>query len=104
MNKKKYFLWPLGCAQNISDAERVATVLEQMGYTITSEESEADLICVLACSVRQSAIDRIYGRSKIWRKYSVRGGSATGRKKSLKILSGCVLPKDKKKMEEIFDI
>lgn len=95
MNKKKYYLWPLGCAQNISDAERVATVLEDNEYTITSEEKEADLIVVLACSVRQSAIDRIYGRSKIWNKYD---------KKSLKILSGCVLPKDKSKMEKIFDV
>ncbi|PIZ00756.1 tRNA (N6-isopentenyl adenosine(37)-C2)-methylthiotransferase MiaB [bacterium (Candidatus Howlettbacteria) CG_4_10_14_0_8_um_filter_40_9] len=95
MNKKKYYLLPLGCAQNISDAERVSTVLEENRFVITSDESEADLICVIACSVRQSAIDRIYGRSKIWGKY---------KKKSLKILSGCVLPKDRKKMEEIFDV
>lgn len=92
---KKYFLLPLGCAQNISDAERVATLLEENGFVITSDESEADIICVLACSVRQSAIDRIYGRSKIWDKY---------KKKSLKILSGCVLPKDRKKMDAIFDL
>ena len=95
MNKKKYYLWPLGCAQNVSDAERVATVLEENGYSITSEESEADILAVLACSVKQSAIDRIHGRSKIWKKYD---------KKSLKILSGCVLPKDRKKMEAIFDV
>lgn len=92
---KKYFLLPLGCAQNISDAERVATILEADNYVLTSDEKEADIICVLACSVRQSAIDRIYGLSKNWKKYD---------KKSIKILSGCVLPKDKAKMEGIFDI
>lgn len=91
----KYYLWPLGCAQNISDAERVATILEKNEYIITSEESEADIMIVLACSVKQSAIDRIHGRSKIWKKY---------KKKSLKVLSGCVLPKDMKKMEQMFDV
>lgn len=92
---KKYYIWPIGCAQNISDAERVAAVLENLGYAFTQDEKEADIICALACSVRQTAIDRIHGRAKNWRKFD---------HKPLKILSGCVLPKDKKKMNEIFDI
>jgi tRNA-2-methylthio-N6-dimethylallyladenosine synthase len=81
---------------NYSDAERIATVLEFLGYTKTDKELEADLIITVACSVRQHAIDRIYGATKKWERMK--------RKKPLMVgLSGCVLPDDKKKMAKAFD-
>ena len=49
---------------NKSDSERIATVLESRGYEPTSKINEADLIVVNMCSVRQSAVDRIFGLSQ----------------------------------------
>jgi tRNA-2-methylthio-N6-dimethylallyladenosine synthase len=49
---------------NKSDSERIASVLEKMGYKKASNENEADLIVVNMCSVRQSAVDRVYGMAK----------------------------------------
>lgn len=96
-NKKlKYYIWVLGCQMNKSDSERVASVLGGLGYERTEQEKLADLIVVMACSVRQSAIDRIFGKVKKW--------NLIKRKREFKIiLSGCVLDKDKPKMEKIFD-
>lgn len=92
----KYYLWILGCAMNYSDAERLVSVLESLGYSRTVKEDEADIVFVIACSVRQSAIDRIYGKTKTWRKIK--------KKRVLKLfLSGCVLEKDQPKMKEIFN-
>jgi tRNA-2-methylthio-N6-dimethylallyladenosine synthase len=92
----KYYLWVLGCAMNYSDAERIATVLDLLGYEKTDKELDADIIITVACSVRQHAIDRIYGALKKWERMK--------RKKPLIIgLSGCVLPLDKKKMGKAFD-
>jgi len=52
----------------------------------------------MACSVRQAAIDRIFGKAQCWRKLK-------SKNEKLKIvLSGCVLEADKPKMEKIFDI
>lgn len=90
----KYYLFVLGCQMNISDAERVTSVLENLGYKRTEKETNADLIVVLACSVRQSAIDRIFGRTRKWQNL---------KKSPLLVLSGCVLPADRPKMEKIFD-
>lgn len=73
---------------NISDSERIATILESQGYE-ASDEKLADLIVVNACSVRQKAVDRIWGGIKKWQ--------AT--KKKI-VLTGCVLPADKKKFAE----
>ena len=83
---------------NYSDSERIASVLENIGYQPSSNQNEADLIVVNACSVRQSAIDRIFG-------ITTKFGSLRRKNKKLKtILTGCVLPTDKKKLSEKFDL
>ena len=46
---------------NESDSERIAGFLENKGYKKAPNIEGADLIMVNACSVRQSAIDRILG-------------------------------------------
>ena len=64
----KYYLMVLGCQMNEADAQRVSTVLEKNNCILTMNEPDADLIAVVACSVRQSAIDRVYGKIRIWQK------------------------------------
>jgi len=57
----KYFIITHGCQMNKSDSERIAAILNKTGYSSTSKIKEADLIVVNMCSVRQSAVDRVYG-------------------------------------------
>ncbi len=95
--KKKYFPLVFGCQMNYSDSERLNTVLKKIGYTKTKNEKDADLIIVIACSVKQSAVDRVIGKSKNWQ-------IIKEKKPLITILSGCVLPEDKKKLEHQFDL
>lgn len=82
---------------NISDSERVATVLGKLGYKETLKIGQADLIVVNMCSVRQSAVDRILGLGKKIENHKVN-------KPNLKtILTGCFLTKDKTKLFKIFE-
>jgi len=94
----KYYFWILGCAMNYSDAERLAAVLESLGYTKTEKESEADLFIVISCSVRESAMLSIYGKVKDLRELKNKN------QKFKTILTGCVLEKDRKKLGKVFDI
>ncbi len=107
----KYQIITFGCQMNKSDSERIAAVLEKIGYQKTLDEKEADLIVVNACSVRQSAVDRIYGlierfKTKGYPSSSVLGGLRRGKGKI--ILTGCILNSDKKnligKVDFILDI
>jgi len=82
---------------NESDAERLASVLEKLDFKPANSENEADLIITLACSVRQKAVDRIWGKLRIWQKIKEKRPLIT-------LLSGCILPKDKKKFAEYFDL
>ena len=54
---------------NQSDSERIRSVIERVGFIITEQESEADLIGVIACSVRQKAIDKVYSKIHKWNKW-----------------------------------
>lgn len=94
----KYYFWILGCAMNYSDAERISAVLDSLSYEKTENEKEADLFIVISCSVRQSAINRIYGKVKDLK------DRKTINKKLITMLTGCVLEKDRKKLEKVFDI
>lgn len=84
---------------NESDSQRIATVLEKNGYSHASKENEADLLVVNMCSVRQSAVDRVYGLIEKFKKLKT---LPAGRQVKT-ILTGCVLPKDKQKFRGGFD-
>jgi tRNA-2-methylthio-N6-dimethylallyladenosine synthase len=93
----KYHLVTLGCQMNKSDSERVRTVLEQMGYVWTDTEDKAGMLGVLACSVRQKAIDKVYSRIHKWNHWKKSRNLIT-------FVTGCVLPADKEKFLKMFDL
>jgi len=85
----KYFVVTFGCQMNVSDSERIGLMLSKK-YKPASSIKEADLIVVNMCSVRQPAVDRVYGLiPKLKNKKT--------------ILTGCILKKDKLKLAKIFD-
>lgn len=77
---------------NKSDSQRAESLLLSLDYEKASKLEEADLVMVNACSVRQSAIDRIYG---LFPKFE----EIRKKNKNFKvIITGCLLPIDRKKM------
>lgn len=93
----KYHIVQLGCQMNISDGERVQDVLEKMGFEPTDQEEEAHLLGVIACSVRQKAIDKVYTQIRKWNKWK-------NKKNLLTFVTGCVLPADREKFLKQFDM
>src|SRR5512133_2667247 len=93
----KYNILTLGCQMNKSDSERVRTVIEEMGYRWTENEEEANLLGVIACSVRQKSIDKVYSRIAKWNKWK-------NSRNLLTFVSGCVLPADREKFLKLFDL
>ena len=97
MSDMRYFIITFGCQMNKSDSERIAAVLEQRGYKSTSDIKEADLIVVNMCSVRQSAVDRVFGQCQKLSKLKIKN------EKLKTILTGCILKQDRPKFAKIFD-
>lgn len=82
---------------NFSDSERITNFLKDKGYKSAPDMEGADLIVVNACSVRQTAIDRILGLKPKIRNLKLQNPNIKF------ILTGCVLKSDKRKFEEFFD-
>ena len=93
----KYYLLPLGCQMNQSDTERVKTILQGMGFKPTDNEDEATLLGIIACSVRQKGIDKVYSRIKKWNEMK-------DRKNCITFVSGCILPADRERFLKLFDL
>lgn len=83
---KNFYIHILGCQQNEHDAVRIKYLLEKLGLTEVDKKS-ADLIIVVACSVRQTAVDRVFGIIRNFKEKKI-------------LVTGCVLDSDKKKFEE----
>ena len=93
----KYHIVQLGCQMNISDGERVQKALDDMGFEVTENEEEANVLGIIACSVRQKGIDKVYSRVSKWNKWKQK-------KNLITFVSGCVLPSDKEQFLKLFDL
>ncbi len=56
----KYFLYSYGCQMNKLDSELVESKLQQAGYGKAEQESDAQVVLLNTCSVRQHAEDRVW--------------------------------------------
>ena len=68
----KMFLESYGCAMNFSDSEIIASIMSDVGYVTTRDETEADLILVNTCSIREKAEERVRNRLKEFKRYKLK--------------------------------
>jgi tRNA-2-methylthio-N6-dimethylallyladenosine synthase len=61
-NKKTYYIETFGCQMNIADSEVVAAILAKEGFTRVSTVSEAGLVLMNTCAVRENAEKRIWNK------------------------------------------
>lgn len=83
----KYYIITYGCQMNYSDSERIAALLKSQGHKPTRKIDKTDIVVINACSVRQSAMHRVYDKINKYHK-----------DKKI-ILAGCILESDKKKFK-----
>ena len=79
-----YWITTFGCQMNKADSERMAGILESMGYKPAENELEADLVLYNTCTIRDNAEQKVYSYL----------GKQVIRKKTLPhlklIVAGCV--------------
>lgn len=59
---RKLKIVTFGCQANELDSARIAGLLARDGYRLTDEDSEADLIILNGCSIRDKAEQKLYSR------------------------------------------
>lgn len=59
--KKLFYIATFGCQMNEHDSEKLSGMLNEMGYSITDDMNESDLIIYNTCCVRENAELKVYG-------------------------------------------
>lgn len=100
-NGKVAFIETYGCQMNFSDTEIIASLLTKMGYGFTQVETDADLVLLNTCSIRENAEQKIWNRLRALRHIKKeRPGSIVG-------VMGCMaerLKKDLLERDKLVDI
>ena len=61
-SQKRYCIWTIGCQMNEAESAKVEAMLSQVGYRRTEVETDADVIVLNSCVVRQAAEDKVVGK------------------------------------------
>ena len=57
---KRLYIKTYGCQMNVYDSERMADVLAPLGYGMTDEPQDADLVVLNTCHIREKATEKVY--------------------------------------------
>ncbi len=60
MTHRRYHITTFGCQMNKADSERMAGVLETMGFEFVEDPNSADLILYNTCTIRDNAEQKVY--------------------------------------------
>ncbi|AZB73645.1 tRNA (N6-isopentenyl adenosine(37)-C2)-methylthiotransferase MiaB [Synechococcus elongatus] len=57
---RRYHITTFGCQMNKADSERMAGILEDLGYVWSEEANDADLVLYNTCTIRDNAEQKVY--------------------------------------------
>ena len=66
--KPKYFIRTYGCQMNVHDSERMAGMMDSLGYESTPSANAADVIVLNTCAVRERPEHKLYSELGLLRK------------------------------------
>ena len=58
---EKYHIVTYGCQMNVHESEKIAGILQQMGYVETDQNEDADIIVFNTCCIRENAENHAFG-------------------------------------------
>jgi tRNA-2-methylthio-N6-dimethylallyladenosine synthase len=85
---RKVHVKSFGCQMNVYDSNRMADTLAPAGYTETAEASDADLVILNTCNIREKAAEKVY--SEIGRIRVMKQAAAAEGRRMLIAVAGCV--------------
>ena len=62
MKKKNFYIETYGCQMNVADSEVVGSILKMDGFSLTTDISDANLIFINTCSIRDNAEQKVLSR------------------------------------------
>lgn len=57
---KQYYIKTFGCQMNVYDSQRIAGILQSLGYTPASSQPVADIVIFNTCHIREKAAEKVF--------------------------------------------
>ena len=91
-----YFIWTIGCQMNKAESQQIAGYLDSAGYQAANSFSNADLVVLNTCVVRQSAENKVLGTLSLLK-------GLKNEHPNLRILvTGCLVNSDSQELQKRF--
>lgn len=77
---KQYYIKTFGCQMNVYDSQRIAAILESLGYQATDRAETADIVIFNTCHIREKAAEKVFsdlGRLNLIRESRLQEGKDT---------------------------
>jgi len=92
----RYFIWTIGCQMNKAESQQIAGRLDSVGHQAATSFSNAGLVILNTCVVRQSAENKVVGTLGLLK-------GLKNKNPDLKILvTGCLVDSDTQELERRF--
>jgi len=92
----RYFIWTIGCQMNKAESRQIADYLDSVGYQAATSFSNADLVILNTCVVRQSAENKVLGTLGLL-------NGLKSKHTNLRILvTGCLVDSDTQELKRLF--
>lgn len=85
---KKVYVKTFGCQMNVYDSERMVETLAPVGFDETQDPSEADVIVLNTCHIREKAAEKVY--SELGRIKQIKADRNAAGKRTTIAVAGCV--------------
>lgn len=85
---KKIFIKSYGCQMNVYDSDRMAEIMDAEGYEQTEDMTEADMVVLNTCHIREKAAEKVY--SELGRVRKNKEQRAESGKDTIIAVAGCV--------------
>ncbi len=86
---KYLYIKTFGCQMNVYDSNRIADALKPLGYTLTTDKNQADILLLNTCHIREKAADKLF--SEVGRLNEIKQERAANGLDTLIIVAGCVV-------------
>jgi tRNA-2-methylthio-N6-dimethylallyladenosine synthase len=91
---RSYLVRTFGCQMNEHDSERIAGLLDEDGLRQVETESDADVIVLNTCCIRENADNKLYGHLGMLRRWK------SEKPDRQIVVSGCLAQKDRDTVRE----
>lgn len=96
MTEKHYYIKTFGCQMNVYDSNRIANILQSLGYKETSSQKSADLVIFNTCHIREKAAEKVF--SDLGRALAIKEERAAEGLDTIIGITGCVVQAEDKQI------